>query len=147
MRAGPRRPVTGSNPGVTPDVLGEGLEHRSLDALLEIFRGVAADEVPAWVTPLLGEATVSAIDALRAVSTRCEVMVPSRQHDLIGFSAHPASRTVWIACAPAQRRPNVSVSGRMDLVDLRMARFRVRDACGSNGSRMPTTRPGPSVSW
>jgi hypothetical protein len=114
------------------DVLGEGLEHRSLDALLEIFAGIAIDEAPTWVTPLLGEATVSVIDALSATSTRCEVAT-TRLLAPISFSPRTASRSIWnVTRAEPQRRPNVSVSGRLDLVDLRRARFRLRDAVGND---------------
>ena len=114
------------------DVLGEGLEHRSLDALLEIFAGVAVDEVPGWVTPLLGEATVSVIEALDAVSTRCDVAAAGRPAP-ISFSPRSASRSIWaVARANPELRPDVSVSGRLDLVDLRRARFRLRDAVGND---------------
>ena len=133
--------LRGTAPGSTvlqvaigdPTVLGEGLEHRSLDALLEIFDGIAADAAPEWVTPLLGEATVSVIDALGAISTRCEIAAPSHRPTPIAFSTRTASRAAWgvTALAPELRR-DVSVSGRLDLVDLRRARFRLRDAAGND---------------
>lgn len=109
--------------------LDEGLEKRSLDALLEIFDGVATDRAPAWVTPLLGEATVSVIKAFDTVSTRCEVSAPTRRRDPITFSPRSASRDVWAVTKPdAGRRSDVAVSGRLDLVDLQTGRFRIRDA-------------------
>lgn len=132
--------LRGTSPGSTvlhiaigeANVLDEGLEHRSLDALVDIFAGIAADDAPGWVTPLLGEATVSVIEALDAVSTRCEVAT-TRGLAPIGFFPRTASRSIWtISRAEPLRRSDVTVSGRLDLVDLRRARFRLRDAFGND---------------
>jgi hypothetical protein len=61
------------------------------------------------------------------------VTAPSRRHAPISFSARTASRAVWATTSAApERRPNVSVSGRLELVDLRKARFRIRDAVGND---------------
>lgn len=146
--------LRGTAPGSTvlqvavgdPGVLGEGLEHRSLDALLEIFDGIAGDEAPDWVTPLVGEATVEVLDALGTVSARCEVAAPSHRPTPITFSARTASRSVWgvTTFAPELRR-DVSVSGRLDLVDLRRARFRVRDAAGNDVRLEQVSRAGDAA--
>lgn len=115
------------------NVLDAGLEHRTVDALFEIFRGIAADEAPPWVTALVGEATVAVIEALDSASTGCELSSRSERIAPVRFSARTASRVVWtIADSPRERRSGVSVSGRLDLVDLRRPRFRIRDFVGND---------------
>jgi len=115
-------------------VLGDGLEQQSLDALLQIFYGIASDEAPDWVTPLVGEATVALIDAVGAVSTQCTISTPNRVGPPNTFTAASASREVWTSDSLAEpgRRSGVSVSGELDLVDLRRGRLRVRDALGND---------------
>lgn len=115
-------------------VLGEGLEHDSLAALLGIFRGIADDQPPNWVTPLLGEATVDVMDALAIVSERCSVVSPAYRAAPIDFAPLTARRDAWIKSPTAApvRQQDVSVSGRLDLVDLRRRRLRIRDAVGND---------------
>lgn len=116
------------------DVLGEGLEHESLARLLDIFRGIAADRPPEWVTPLLGTTTVEVMDALASVSTRCTVLSPLDGAAPIDFPPQAARRDAWmeIATPAAIRQQGLSVSGRLDLVDLRRRRLRIRDAVGND---------------
>ncbi|GAA1383910.1 hypothetical protein GCM10009613_13970 [Pseudonocardia kongjuensis] len=115
-------------------VLGEGLEHRSLSAMMEIFGGAARDEAPGWVTPQLGHATLSVLDALQAISSTCAFSLPRQEEPPIQFAAASASRDVWADLrAPApDRQADVSVSGDLDLVDLRRGRLRIRDAFGND---------------
>jgi hypothetical protein len=115
-------------------VLGEGFEQQSLAAMLQIFRGIALDEAPEWVTPLVGEATVALIDAVGAVSTQCTISTSTRVGPPITFAAASASREIWTSVSPTEpgRRSGVSVSGELDLVDLRRGRLRVRDVLGND---------------
>ncbi|MCM3849990.1 hypothetical protein ND486_27750 [Pseudonocardia sp. DR1-2] len=115
-------------------VLGEGLEHRSLNAMMEIFGGAARDEAPGWVTPQLGQATVSVLDALQAISTTCAFSLPRQVGPPIQFAAASVSREVWadLRVPEPDRRADVSVSGDLDLVDLRRGRLRIRDAFGND---------------
>ncbi|MFP5021908.1 hypothetical protein [Pseudonocardia phyllosphaerae] len=114
-------------------VLGEGLEHESLDALFDIFRGVASQQPPDWITPLLGETTVDVVEALAAVSDRCSVSSPAGRAAPIEFIPGAVHRDSWLSIprAASLRRSDVSVSGRLDLVDLRRELLRVRDAVGN----------------
>ncbi|MGH3565224.1 MAG: hypothetical protein ACRDRH_04170 [Pseudonocardia sp.] len=112
-------------------VLGEGLEHQTVDQLFELFNGLATDTPPPWTTPAIGNAMVQVVDALTAVSERCELTSPGR----IPVPVRPrsASRSVWpTEDGDTRTQADVSVSGRLDLVDLRRARFRIRDAVGND---------------
>lgn len=112
-------------------VLGEGLEHRTVDQIFELFSGVATDRPPPWTTPSIGEAVVQVVDALTAVSDRCELTSPGRL--LVPVIPGSASRSVWpTADVENHTQADVSVSGRLDLVDLRRSRFRIRDAAGND---------------
>jgi len=133
--------LTGTSAGSTilsiavgeADVLLEGLEHRTTDGLFSMFAAMAADEPPAWTTPLLGEAAVSVIDALAGVAAECELTSASRRHAPVRLLPRTASRSVWpVSPESAERRPGVSVSGQLDLVDLRRSRFRIRDQVGND---------------
>jgi hypothetical protein len=118
--------------GVGQDqVLGEGLEHLAVDQLFELFDGLALDTPPSWTTPAIGSAVVQVVEALTAVSERCELTSPGRVP--VPFIPRTASRSVWPRDdTDAQTIENVSVSGRLDLVDLRRSRFRIRDAVGND---------------
>lgn len=51
----------------------------------------------------------------------------------VQFAPRESRREVWpVAPAQPQERPGVSVSGKLELVDLRRSRFRVRDRAGND---------------
>jgi len=115
------------------DVLAEGLEHRTLDGLFDVFAGIAADRPPSWTTAPIGEATVSLIEALARTSTECDLTSNAGRHPTVRLSPRTASRSVWsVGSSTPERRPGVSVSGWLDLVDLRRSRFRIRDRAGND---------------
>lgn len=115
------------------DVLAEGLEHRTRDGIFEVFSGIAGDAPPSWTTAPIGEATVSLIEALASNSTECELTSDSGRHTTIRLTPQSASRSVWpVDPATPERRPGASVTGQLDLVDLRRSRFRIRDRAGSD---------------
>lgn len=112
------------------DVLTEGLEHRVVDGLFEIFTGIADDRPPVWTTPLIGEAAVSLIDALAQASTECQL---SGRHGIVRVAPRAASPAVWPGnSSTPEHRPGVAVSGRLELIDLRRSRFRIRDRAGND---------------
>lgn len=117
--------------------------HRVLDGIFDVFTGIARDEPPPWTTPLIGDAAVSLIDALARTSTRCDLRDPTRRHSLVRFHPRSASRLVWaVERLPTPRQADVSVSGRLDLVDLRRSRFGcVTGPATTSHSTMSSTRP------
>ncbi len=115
------------------DVLAEGLEHHTVDRLFEVFTGIAADRPPSWTTAPIGEAAVSLIDALARTSAECDLTSSTGRHPVVRLLPRAASHSVWPAAEPVRpQRPGVSVSGRLDLIDLRRSRFRIRDRAGND---------------
>lgn len=113
------------------NVLGPGLEHQMVDRMFELFSGVASDTPPPGTSAAVGSAVVQVVDALSGVSGRCELFGPGRS--AVPFVPGAVSRSVWpTEDDAAETRADASVSGRLDRVDLRQARFRIRDAVGND---------------
>lgn len=108
----------------------EGLEHRVTGELFDIFTGIAENRPPEWTTPAIGEAAVALINALAHASRDCEV---SRRDRTVQFAPRESRREVWpVAPVGPHERSGVTVSGRLEVVDLRRSRFRVRDRAGND---------------
>lgn len=110
----------------------DSLEHRTFEGLLDVCTGIATNRPPPWTTPLIADAAVSLIDALTRASTICEIADAAGRRPKVGFVLDTTSRRIWEMPTVAERRPGVSVSGRLEAVDLRSSRFRIRDAAGSD---------------
>ena len=113
------------------DVLGEGLEHQTVDRLFALMTGLATDTPPSDTSAQIGQAVVQVADALTFSASSCDFRSPKRS--MVRLAPAAVSRLVWPTEEPeGTRRPDTVVTGRLDLVDLRRARFRVRDAVGND---------------
>lgn len=115
------------------DVLDDDFERQTSDRLFELFDGMAADQPPAWATQLVGEAAARVLEALALNCDDCEIASSNPRRRPVRLAPARASRAVWTAIAPAPiSLADTEVSGVLDLVDLRAARFRVRDDVGND---------------
>ena len=112
-------------------VLGEGLEHQTVDQLFALMTGLATDTPPPDTSAQVGQAVVQVAEALTFSATSCDFRSPRRS--MVRLTPGAVSRAVWPTEEPeGTRRADTVVTGRLDLVDLRRARFRIKDAVGND---------------
>lgn len=114
-------------------VVDDGIERRTVDRLGDVLAGMAADTVPPWVAPLIGESALRTLDALARTATECRV-TSSRWTAPVRFAPAHCSRDIWsTSVSPAMdASPGVEVSGVLEAVDLKPpGRFRLRDDVGN----------------
>ncbi|MBC8093409.1 MAG: hypothetical protein H7Y15_16010 [Pseudonocardia sp.] len=105
------------------------------DRIWELFGSFAANRRPEWTTPSVDTAATALVNALATCARRCEFSGERAGVARPVVSVVPAlvDLSVWtVARPPAERRSEVSVSGVLDLVDLRARRFRVQDDVGND---------------
>lgn len=108
-----------------------GLEHDTVTTLFELMSALAVDKPPLGVTPQIGTAVVGVADALASAAARCEFKSTGRR--TVAFTPGTVTRSAWpTEELPSPTRPDTVVTGWLDLVDLRRARFRLRDAVGND---------------
>lgn len=116
------------------DVLHDQLEMEMVGQIFDLLRGMATNEPPTWTTPLIGEAVAKVLDALDASAQECVVSsrtLPANKP--VRVRPSDASREVWINLPRIlDTVPGAEVSGVLDLVNLRSARFRIRDDVGND---------------
>ncbi len=113
-------------------VLEDTLERQLLDRMHDVLDGMASDTVPAWVTPLIGEAAVEMLEALTRTADECEIR-SKRWRQPVRFHPARASRSVWARTGdPSPTHKGREVSGMLEAVDLKPpGRFRLRDDVGN----------------
>ena len=114
-------------------VVDDGIERQTLDRFREIVSGMAANAVPSWVTPLIGESALRTLDAFAHVGPECEI-TGSRWPAPVRFAPARAARAVWSAAAGGlvTASSTTEISGILEAVDLKSpGRFRLRDDVGN----------------
>jgi hypothetical protein len=94
---------------------------------------MAADTVPNWVTPLIGESALRTLEALTRTAAECEIN-GSGWPAPVRFTPARAARAVWSAAAgnTVAESSTAEVSGILEAVDLKPpGRFRLRDDVGN----------------
>jgi len=98
----------------------------------ELGAAIAANEPPEWITPPIAAACRRASVALRACGAKSFILsrTDGLPHDIASSLASDLDTRVWrVAPETAGMR---TVSGRLDMVDLREGHFRVRDDVGND---------------
>lgn len=111
----------------------DGIERRTVDRIHDVIAGMAANTVPSWVTPLIGESALKTLDALAGTASECEVR-SSRWPAPVRFAPAGSAREIWFTAAGKHvgASADVEVSGVLEAVDLKPpGRFRLRDDVGN----------------
>ena len=107
------------------------VETETFDRFWEVVAGLGEGRRPSWVTPAVAEA---AIDVASALGAAQQVEFTGRRagqpRKAARLAAASVNRTVWRMDNEPARRPGVTVTDLLDLVDLRRRLFRIRDDVG-----------------
>ena len=111
--------------------IGHPVETETFDRFWEVVAGLGEGRRPSWVTPPVAEA---ALDVASALSAAQQVEFTGRRagrpRKAVRLAAANVNRTVWRTDNEPARRPGATVTGVLDLVDLRRRLFRIRDDVG-----------------
>lgn len=130
--------LRGVEPGSTrlrltrgPDVLdiATDLDRGIDDELWRVLEGIAADRRPERISDLVAASAGDLVQALRASCALVEVRNERRDRALRIRTEH-SHRETWTADVPVTADEIVAVTGRLEAVDLRSHRFRLRDDIG-----------------
>lgn len=132
LRGTPQRGSTILDIAIGPEQLlqTDDLEHNTLDQMFLLLDGLAAGAPPEHVSPQLGTAVLQVADALAFSADHCEFASAGRRN--ITLRPGTVSRSPWPTEPDNSTRAETVVTGHLDLVDLRKARFRLRDAVGND---------------
>lgn len=104
------------------------LEDETESAFLEIVEAISIGERPAWTPEPVAESALAVVEAFRRSADSVAVTTPTGRQ----FTVEPATanRSIWRpgSTQPAQLR---SATGRLEAVDLKSRRFRIRDDVGN----------------
>lgn len=107
------------------------VETETFDRFWEVVACLGEGRRPSWVTLPVAEA---AIDLASALSAAEQVEFTGRRagraRKAVRLAAASVNRTVWRMGSEPARRSGVTVTGVLDLVDLRRRQFRIRDDVG-----------------
>lgn len=106
-----------------------------MDRLWEVFGGLESDVPPDWATAPVAQAAIDFVGSLGAAARECEFTGRRGQRVRGRIAVRPlnVNREPWTTLsAEPELVPQASVTGDLDLVDLRTRKFRVRDAVGSD---------------
>lgn len=112
-----------------PDVLDidVSLEHDTEARFIEVIEGLALGQRPGWVPDLVAESALKLVNAFERSATAVDFTAPHSRH--IRIEPQSAPRKPWQnARVPGDE---VSVVGRLEAVDPRDGRFRIRDDVGN----------------
>lgn len=100
------------------------------DRFRQLIEGIARDERPAWVSDSQAAAAAELLSALKQAANEVEFTVD--RHVRATFSTDEVHRSTWITPA-LESRPGdiVTLVGRLEKVDLKNHKFRVRDDVGN----------------
>jgi len=114
-----------------PDVLPMdlGLERESAARFWEVVQAIPTGARPSWVTPLVANSALAVVDALGDAASAVEFHREGEPAVTIA-TAH-VSREPWVMGTESPTDALVSVSGRLEAVDLKTSRFRIRDDVGN----------------
>lgn len=104
-----------------------GLEREIADRFWEIVAGIGANQRPAWAGPLVADSALALRDALARSAAR--VQVRRGGGEAIVIDTAQADREVWREVR--RITDEVTVTGRLEAVDLKAKRFRIRDDVGN----------------
>jgi hypothetical protein len=106
----------------------DGLEQAVHDSFWEMVAALGSDQPPAWAPALVKESALAVLEAFDHAAGHVRVTSPDRAP--IEIVPRRADRAVWSTRGvPADR--TVELVGRLEAVDLRSTRFRLRDAAGN----------------
>lgn len=94
----------------------------------DVIEGIGSDRRPEWVSDLIADSATGFLAALRGAAPRViATMGAGRQVDIDTRASHAA---VWASAEPTLGE-QVVFAGRLEKVDLRDHRFRIRDDVGT----------------
>jgi hypothetical protein len=113
-----------------PDVLPVdiGYEMETAERFWDILVGIGANHPPAWVPPLVAESAARLCAALADAAPTVEISQPHRSRRLT-LASSALDRDVWRRVAESAGEH--TVVGRLEAVDLKARRFRIRDDVGN----------------
>lgn len=112
----------------------------------EILTGIEHAERPGWTTPLVSQAAVHVLDALARAAS--QVSISRADGRSASWQRDSVSRDPWLGPGPVVGETSITVSGRLEMVDLRRAQFRLRDDVGNAITLVDVANPeeaGPLV--
>lgn len=104
-----------------------GLEQSVADRFWEIIAGIRANQRPKWAGPLVADAALALRDALAKAASRVELRRADQQTVVLEMAQ--TNREAWRDTD--QIIEETRVTGRLEAVDLRARRFRIRDDVGN----------------
>jgi hypothetical protein len=109
--------------------LDAGVEAAIADRFWEVVAGVQAGDRPGWVTPPVAASALRVIDALGRAAVEVEVVMADGR--FAAWRRDTVQRDPWIVRRRTTDQVAVTVSGRLEKVDLRDRSFRIRDDVGN----------------
>ena len=109
------------------------LEIEIFDRFWLILDGLATNQRPGWVTPLIAEAASSVGTALASAKTvTFSGSSRGQVRPQVRVAPEQVSRTVWTMDPEQTTRAGVTVTGMLEMVDLRRLQFRIHDDVGND---------------
>ena len=107
------------------------VETETFDRFWQVLAGLAEGRRPSWVTPPVAEAALDLAGASSvARSVEFRGARAGRSRPAVYLASSSVDRTVWRMHDEPDRLSGVTVTGVLDLVDLRRRTFRIRDDVG-----------------
>lgn len=106
-----------------------GLESVIAARFWEIVEGVSTGQCPSWVTPQVADATLRMMNAFSHAASRVELA--RGDHAAVAWRSDALAREPWQVPRLSETEEIVTVSGRLEAVDLATDRFRIRDDVGN----------------
>lgn len=106
-----------------------GVESEIADRFWEVIDGIGAGQRPSWTTPLVAESARRVVDAVASAAERIEIGRGDGRRCV--WPTAQVDRQVWMFARVADDDRTVTVVGRLEKVDLRDRRFRIRDDVGN----------------
>jgi hypothetical protein len=107
-----------------------GAERDTARLFWEVIAGIGSGHRPTWVPVPVSRSALALIEALGRAATTVEVHRADGAH----LRMRPASvrRDVWVTSETTVTDEETAVTGRLEAVDLKARRFRIRDDVGNS---------------
>jgi len=115
-----------------PDTLDFDTEFEEMvdEHLWAVLDGIQHDTPPAGTPSGVKQSALGLLDALREAAPRVELSGAARR-ETVRFAPAARNRDVWADTAPKSGPEEVSVSGRLEMIDSRSRRLRIVDDLGN----------------
>ena len=115
-----------------PDVLpiDVGAEEVTTRLFWDVLTGIGSDQRPEWVSAPVSRSALALIDALAQTADTVEVRRADGEY--VRLRPDAVRRDIWITSGTTVTDEETAVTGRLEAVDLKAGKFRIRDDVGNS---------------